>query len=306
MGQLVEVLAVVIEDAADGPLLGASIDGPRTARRVSARAVEVDGWVLGRHAKPEEVEVVVGGAAIARAPVRRPRPDIAAAFPDREDAASAGFELMLDASRIPAEAEVEVRARLGKVGVPIGSLRLRRCWRDAATGEPPVVAVVVTCEGGEPGLLDRTIRSLDGQRCGPTEVLIVHSTSVTGLDSEALRDRGIRCLSSREEGAAALRHEGLRRSEGQLVAFVEAGRALAPGALARAVEILGRRPEAPALLDGIMADDLAAAVYRRSAFEELGGFRGSSGHSCDGELAQRAAKLDALFEPGILVAGHGS
>lgn len=306
MGQLIEVLAVVNEGAAaDGPLLGANIDGPAIGRRVSARPLEIGGWVLGRAAKPDEVEVALEGAVIARAPVHRPRPDIAEAFPETEDAASAGFELILEASRMPAEVEVEVRARLGEVVVPIGSLRLLRRWRDTGDGELPLVAVIVICEAGG-GNLDRTIRSLDEQRYGPTEVLIVHSVPLAGADPEALHERGVSCLSLPEGGAATLRTEALRRSRGQLVAFAQAGRALAPDALERAVEVFAQRPEASGLIDGVGADDVAGAVYRRSAFEELGGFRDSAGRSCDSELARRAATLDALFEPGILIASRGS
>ncbi|HEU4735678.1 MAG TPA: hypothetical protein VFS48_01470, partial [Solirubrobacterales bacterium] len=217
MGQLVEVLAVAVEKAApNGPLLGANIDAPQAGRRVAAAAVEIGGWALGRTAVADEIEVTLDRAVVARAPLGQARPDIAESFPEAAEAASAGFELVLDASRAPAEAEFEVRARVGAEAVPIGSLRLRRSWREAtASGEPRLISVVLACqEEGE--ALGRTIGSLREQRYWPTELLISHPASLDPSSFEAWRELGIRCVASAGP-AAALRNEGIRRSNGQLL-----------------------------------------------------------------------------------------
>jgi Glycosyl transferase family 2 len=304
MGQLAEVLAVTVEDVpADGPLLGASIDAPMVGRKVAAQAVEIGGWALGGETVPEQVEVVLGGHVIARAPVRQPRPDIAKAYPEVAGAASAGFEVVLDASRTPAEVEVEVRARFPAAAISIGTLRLRRCWREeSGAGTLPPVSAIVVCDVGDEEL-EQTMRSIADQRCGVIELLIVHPSQLSDSTVEAWQELGVRSVAVAPDGAAALRNEGIRGSNGQLVAFLEAGSTFAPGALRGGVEALERHPEAAGLVDGVAGGDVAGAIYRRSAFEELGGFDDRGERSCDSELARRAAIYDALFEPGVLIAG---
>jgi hypothetical protein len=307
VGQLVEVLAVGVEEiASDGPLLGASIDGPRAGRAVAAHAVEIGGWALGGRVKVGEVEGVLGGAVVSRAPVFHSRPDIAAAFPKAAGAASAGFELLVDASKGPAETDLEVRARVGSTALPIGGLRLRRYWRGGpALGESPLVSAIVVWED-EGQDLERTLRSIVEQRPGSViESLVVHPVEL-GDVTEAWRERGVRSLASPEPGAAELRNAGIQRSNGHLLVFLEAGTVFGDGALARCLESLERRPEAAGLVDAAVEGRVAAAIYRRAAFEELGGFDEGPGRPTDGRLARRAAEYGALFEPGILVGRDGS
>jgi hypothetical protein len=307
VGQLVEVLAMAVEEiASDGPLRGASIDGPRAGRKVAARAVEIGGWALGATAAVEEVEGLLDGTVVARAPGCRSRPDIAAAFPDAPGAARAGFELLVDASRGPAEAELEVRARVGSGAVPLGRLRLRRCWRgEPIAGEDPLVSAIVVWEDGERDL-GRTLRSLTEQRHGPVESLVVHPDRLDAAAVDAWRERGVRSVASPEPEGAALRNEGIRRSNGQLLVFLEAGTVLAAGALGRGVECLARRSEAAGIVDAAAGGAVAAAIYRRAAFEELGGFEDGPEPWTDSRLARRAAEYGALFEPGLLAARDGS
>jgi Glycosyl transferase family 2 len=306
VGQLVEVVAVSVgEVVPGGPLLGANIDGPTAGRKVAAQAFEIGGWVLGSTAMPDEVEAVLDGKVVARAPVRRPRVDIAEAFPGVGGAGSAGFDLVVDASRAPAETDALVQARFGATAWPIGSLRLRRCWRGGwLAGEQPLVSVVVACED-RGHRLDATVRSVAEQRYGPIELLVVHLQPLTDSTLASSEGLGIRRLTPRGFGAAALRNEGICHSNGQLLLFVEAGHALEPEAIARAVDALARRPEAVALVDGAEGGDVAGAAYRRAAFEELRGFEDAAALRADGHLAQRAAiAYDVLFEPGALVAGR--
>jgi hypothetical protein len=284
VGQLVEVLSVAMEELpAEGPLLGANVDSPNAERRVAAAAVEIDGWALGRGGAPDLVEVAIGGRVLARAPARRPRADISEAFPQAAGAARAGFELVLDASAAPPRALAEVRARFGPDTAPIASLGLRRCWRgEPAPGESPLVSVLLACEDAD--RLRATLASVDTQRYWPTELLVLRPEEAA-------------------EAAFTLRNDGIRRSNGDLLLFVEAGSLLAADALRWSVEMLGRHSEAAGLVDSRPGGGVAAAVYRRAAFEELGGFVADE-RSCDAELARRAAAAyDVLFEPGALVAG---
>jgi hypothetical protein len=276
MGQLVEILAVAVEELAPGGrLLGANLDEPRVGRKVAAGAVEVGGWALGEEEMPEEVEAVVDGAVIARAPVGHPRPDIGSAFPGLSAAASAGFDLILDGRQAPAESEVALRARFGSDVVPIGSIRLRRCWRGQWNrGESPLISVIVVGEQSGDGFA-RTLATIAEQRYAATELLV---------------------------GPTAQAGEGIRRSNGELLAFIAAGEAFATAALADGVETLARRPEAAGLVDG----DGRAALYRRSLFEELGNFDERLDLPWHRELARRAAAYNALHEPGSLIATEGA
>lgn len=284
MGQLVEVLTVAVEEAVEnGPLLGASVDEPAAGRKVAARAVEIDGWVLGSESTPEEVEVTVDGETLARAPVQQPRPDIAEAFPGVEAAAVSGFGLVLDATALPAETEAQVLARFDELRAPIGALRLRRCWRDGSPADEPAVVSIVIVAGpaGAEGI-ERTRESLAAQERAPLLEPVI-------ADGEASDE-------------AACRNEAIRRSNGEQLLFVEAGKRLTPDAVREGLAALERRPEAAALIDAMEGGEVAAALYRRSAFEELEGFE--PGGSPDRELAGRASAYDALFGPGTLVARH--
>ncbi|HET9197330.1 MAG TPA: hypothetical protein VFN92_03650 [Solirubrobacterales bacterium] len=279
MGQLVEVLAVEVPEVdADGPLLGANLDDPSPGRRIAAGAVEIGGWALGR-TPVAAVEAVLAGEAVAMAPVRRAREDIAAAFPQVAAAGHAGFQISLDLRGASAELDLEVRARVGEDSIPIGGLRLRKLWRDdLGDGEPPLVSVIVLAGDEDEATTARTLASVGSQRHEPTEVLFFRGRS-----------------------PAAIRNEAIRRSSGRLLCFLPAGASLVEGALAAGVEALRERPAAAARIDG-SPQGVAAALYRRSAFEELDGFDSGAG-DCDTEAAIRAAGLGARFEPGSIVAG---
>jgi hypothetical protein len=303
VGQLVEVLRVEVEEfGSDGPLRGAYVDSPGEGRRMAAAALEIAGWALGPDGPPDEVEVASGAAVLSRAPLRHRRDDIAAAFPEVAAAVDSGFEVDVDVGHTPAESELALGVRLGDSVIPIGRLRLRRCWRGDLRAEPPLVSVAVVDEHGVEEALASTLSSIEVQRHPATEVLILHRPSAV---PDALSDgerNGIRGIASDGGNPAALRNEGIRRSNGQLILFVEAGSALAPDALGLGVEMLARKGEACAVLDRD-ARGVGAALYRRSVFEELEGFDEGTRGSCDIELAERAERYDALLVPGALVGG---
>lgn len=302
MGQLVEVLAVEVEEIAlNGALLGANVDEPTAGRRAAAGSLEIGGWALGREQAPERIEVVLGEAVLAGAPVRQPRPDIAEGFPAVEDAGRAGFEVVVDLSDAPVESELELRARFGAETVTIGRLRLRRRWRgDLDLERPPLISLVISCEEADERL-EHSLQSIGRQGYGSTELLVVHPPSLPPAALAAWHEHGVRGVSAERPSSAALRNEGIRHSNGGLLLFLEAGRALAAEALQAGFESLARFPEASALIDWSEGYAVAGAMYRRSAFEELRGFDHRSPYGCDLELARRAAAYDALIQPGALV-----
>jgi len=283
MGQLVEVTAVEAEEVPSELLLGASVDTPTAGRRLSAHAVEIGGWALGREEEVTAVEVVHDGEVLARAPVGQLREDIGAAFPDVERAGTAGFELEAEAAGLPVAAELVVRAKAGEATVPVARLRLRRYWR-GRWERPPLVRIVVNPDADEAeGGLEATMGSLAAERYPLTELPVASAGSAS---------------------PAAARNEAIRRSEGELILFLPAGAVLAAGALANSVGRLTATEAACALIDAEPGGEIAAALYRRSAFEELEGFDPEA-PDCDRELAERARRLDALFEPGSLLGGEG-
>lgn len=283
MGQLVEVVAVEVEEVPSELLLGASVDTPAAGRRLSAHAVEIGGWALGREEVVGAIEVLHGDEVLARAAVGQPRPDIGGAYPDAAGAGSAGFEAEVEAGRLPPRAELTVRVDVGSAAIPVARLRLRRYWRGEWDERLPLVSVVVARDSEE-GDLEATMRSLGRQRYPLTELAVVESAAAD---------------------PATARNEAIRRSEGGLLLFLPAGAALEVGAIANAVGRLAAAAEACALIDGEPGGEVAAALYRRSAFEELTGFDPAAGAGCDRELAARARQYDALFEPGALLGGGG-
>jgi hypothetical protein len=303
VGQLVEVLAVDVDEAGgDSPLLGANVDSPVVGRRLAASAVEVSGWALADSGRPEAVEVTLDGEVLGRGIWHR-REDLAAAFPEVAEAAEAGFEVAFDVARSPEQPELEVAAEVAGTRLPIARLRLRRYWRGELDPErPPLVTIAILDEASDERALERTLASLARQRYRASEVLVLHPATAEPLSRPAWEKNGIREVVAGLNGLA-LRNEGIRQSNGELILFLAAGAPLAPDALPLAIEMLTRQPAASGVVDG-GRDGVAAAIYRRSAFEELEGFEGA-GSDCDLELAIRAGRLGALFAPGVLVPAGG-
>ena len=263
MGRLVEVLAVEAEEIGEeGPLLGASVDAPTTGRRMAAAAIEIGGWALGPEGPPEAIEVTHEGEVLGRG-IQQERGDLAEGFPEIADATQAGFAIDVDGTRLPAQTELLVQARVAGAAIPLARLRLRRYWRGALAEGTPVVSILVVREHEDEARLERSLESVALQRHPFTEVLVLRDPSLNPTE---------------------LRRDGIRRSSGDALLVFNAGTTLSPDALTLGLEMLARAPEAGALLDGDESE-VAAALYRRSAFEE--------------------DDFDPLFAPGALVVGSG-
>jgi hypothetical protein len=281
MGQLVEVMEVEVEKVSAGLLVGASIDTPTAGRRFSAHAVEIGGWALGREEAVAAVEVVHAGEVLARTAIGRPRADIGAAYPDAEGAGTAGFEVEVEVGKLPARAELVVRVAIGSATIPVARLRLRRYWRGHREENPPLVTIVVTRDSAEQAP-EPTLRSLESERYPLTEPAVLESVAAVA--------------------PATARNEAIRRSQGELILFLPAGATLSADGITNGVGRLTAAAPACALIDAAPGGEVSAALYRRSAFEELEGFDEST-RDCDRELAERARGFDALFEPGALSGG---
>jgi hypothetical protein len=302
VGQLVEVLAVDVEETGGvSPLLGANVDSPVAGRRMATSGLEISGWALAVSGRPKAIEVSLDGETLAHG-IWHTREDLAAAFPGVSGATEAGFEVAVDVSRAPAQAELEVAAAVEGTRVPIGRLRLRRYWRgELYPTRPPLVSIAILDEDVDDEAAARTLASIGRQRHPATEVLVLRP-STGPAPREAWEENGIREVVGGLNGPA-LRNEGIRQSNGELIVFLAASSELTPDALPLAIEMLTRKPEASGIIDGDRGG-VAAAIYRRSAFEELEGF-GEGGSDCDLELAIRAEREGARFAQGVLVPAGG-
>jgi hypothetical protein len=299
VGQLVEVLAVEVDEVGeDSALLGANVDSPAVGRRMAASGLEISGWALAASGRPESVEVALDGITLSHG-VWHPRKDLAGAFPDVGGAAEAGFEIAVDVARAPDRAELEVAVEVEGSRLPIARLRLRRYWRgELQPGRSPLVSLAIVDERCEEEALERTLASIGSQRHPATEVLVLRPAIAESTSRPDFEENGIREVVGGLNGEG-LRNEGIRQSSGELILFLPAGSTLAPDALPLAIEMLTRKPSASGIVDGTRSG-IAAAIYRRSAFEELEGFGEGSG-DCDLELALRAEHCGALFAQGVLV-----
>jgi hypothetical protein len=78
---------------------------------VEKRRLELFGWVLGKYAEVERVEVLAGGSVIASTVPDVPRQDLADLHPERESAATCGFRVVIEAKG-KGRSDLELRAVL--------------------------------------------------------------------------------------------------------------------------------------------------------------------------------------------------
>jgi hypothetical protein len=98
-------------EAPDG-LLGGALDGPVEGRASANHSFEVVGWVVGRAAKVEAMQVLDRGQVIAEVPPSEVRMDIGRAYPDVEKAENSGFKSRIRAIDLEREFRLDVVAKL--------------------------------------------------------------------------------------------------------------------------------------------------------------------------------------------------
>jgi glycosyltransferase involved in cell wall biosynthesis len=185
----------------------------------------------------------------------------------------------------------------------------------AAAGD--LVSVVIPCFE-QAHFLPAAIESVLAQEHPDLEVIVVDDGSPDNVGAVAGRYPGVRCLRQANGGLAAARNAGLAEARGQFVLFLDADDRLLPEAIGRGLEELRGDPEAamaagtwvligeegealpadppqqpaeayPALLESCFISTPAAVLYRRSLFEEIGGFDPTVSASADYDLYLRTA-----------------
>jgi glycosyltransferase involved in cell wall biosynthesis len=161
------------------------------------------------------------------------------------------------------------------------------------TGGAPLVSVVVPARDAE-RTLGETLESVLAQTYAPFEVLVVDDASTDRTAVVAAGFDGVRVVVGAGRGASAARNLGVRASNGELLAFVDADDTVPLTKLADQAGFLAAHPEVGCVLgrqellverealpawlerDTVFGDvggvPLMSMVLRRSAFELVGGF----------------------------------
>lgn len=322
MGALIEISAVSRVEPLPPELHDCFLDEPKRGAVLDARAVDVLGWVLGADGQPAAVEFELDGSVFWRAPVHAERPDLAAAFPDRPEAAAAGFKTTLNLVGTPPELELDLVVVLrDQRRVPLGTIGGRHRWRrDRSPAFAQLVSVVIPCFG-HAHYLGEAIESVLAQGYPHLEVVVVDDSSPDNVAAIASRYPGVRCLRGEGGGVSAARNLGLRNTNGDFLLFLDADDRLQPGAIEAGLRALEDHPECACAIgayrrashDGqplptheqppvaedqfarLMRDNWAGfparAIYRRAVFEHVKGFdpelRAAEDFSLNLEIARR-------------------
>jgi glycosyltransferase involved in cell wall biosynthesis len=194
----------------------------------------------------------------------------------------------------------------------------------------PTVSVVIPCFNQGRYLRD-AIRSVFEQSHPPMECVVVDdgSTDETAAVAELLHAR---VIAQPNRGVSAARNAGLAAARGELIVFLDADDVLLPTALEREAAALAANPDALAVVTRCEAMDEAgrpmpvvhhaidphhlyrdwlsrnfvwtpgAAMFRRAALAELGGFAADLGPAADYALYLRLARENrVVFVEGAAV-----
>ena len=303
MGALIEIVEVSRTGPLPAELLDCFLDEPKQGAVLDARVVDVLGWVLGSDSRAVAVEFSLDGSVFWRAPLHADRPDLAEVFPDRPEAATAGFKTTLNLIGTPPEVELDLFVVLSdQRRVPLGRIRGHHRWRrDRSDAFADLVSVVIPCFG-HAHYVGEAIESALGQTYPHLEVLVVDDSSPDNAASIASRYPGVRCIPGGSKGVSEARNIGLRSTNGDFLVFLDADDRLLPGAIEVGLRALEEHPECAGAIgayrrvshDGkplhtpaqppvkedqfaqLMRDNWAGfparALYRRAAFEHVGGF----------------------------------
>jgi hypothetical protein len=294
------------------------VDSPRPGTRVAEHLLPIVGWLLGDRVPVVAVELTVGAASFRRLPLGDRRPDVEEAFAG-PGAATAGFHTavgLLDTQA--SELQLSLRAVLGDgtraefATIRGGSERREGC------GARETVSVVIPCFQ-QAHYLPEAIESVLAQGVSCLEVVVVDDGSHDNTRAVVGRYPGVRYVRQHNRGLAAARNTGVQHATGDYLVFLDADDRLFPHALELGVATLEAHPEAAfaagqvtnigsdgeviatpeqilpedpyvALLEGCFIWAPAAAIFRRAAVEELGGFDESVSASADFALYLGAAR----------------
>jgi glycosyltransferase involved in cell wall biosynthesis len=182
----------------------------------------------------------------------------------------------------------------------------------------PLVSVIVPCYNGA-AFLEETLRSALAQSYAQVEVVVVDDGS-TDSSPEIARRFPVRYIRQPNRGLCEARNVGIRESKGDYLVFLDADDRLKPRAIEAGLRALSQRPDCAmtvgdhvfiaadggylassakecsthshyeALLKSNFIEMIASVLFRRSIFDELGGFDATLRVAEDYELYLRIAR----------------
>jgi glycosyltransferase involved in cell wall biosynthesis len=196
----------------------------------------------------------------------------------------------------------------------------------------PLVSIVIPCYR-QAHLLGEAIDGALAQTYPHVEVLVVDDGSPDDVGAVVDLRPGVRLVRQPNAGVSAARNSGARASRGEYLVFLDADDLLLPPAVDVGMQTFAERPECAFVhgaaerrrLDGTAVPDanrvvvgapdlylellrtrsfqnIAAAVFRRDAFEAVGGFDETSRHGEDWDLSLRLARRYPAYGHGRVVA----
>ena len=190
---------------------------------------------------------------------------------------------------------------------------------EAAIRQDRLVTVVVPCYNGA-RFLEETLRSALGQTHPDLEIIVVDDGS-TDCSGEIARRFPVRYIHQNNRGLSEARNTGIRESKGSYLVFLDADDRLRPEAIACGLGILEERRECAitvgdhvfisadgghlkdslkvatpdfhyeTLLKSNFIEMISTVLFRRSVFEQVGGFNAAFRVAEDYELYLRIARV---------------
>ncbi len=193
----------------------------------------------------------------------------------------------------------------------------------ASRARDPLVSVIVPCYNGA-AFLEEALRSALAQSYPKVEVVVVDDGS-TDSSAEIARRFPVRYIRQENRGLCEARNRGIRESKGSYLVFLDADDRLKPQAIATGLGALALRPDCAmtvgdhvfiaangsylanstkedpldshyeALLKSNFIEMISSVLFRRSIFDEVGGFDATLRVAEDYELYLRIARTWPIF-----------
>jgi glycosyltransferase involved in cell wall biosynthesis len=239
---LIEFLDVAFAPLDERRLWGCHLDYPTCGTLAEAAAVEVRGWVVGRHSPAVAIEILDGERVVRRVPVDIRRDDVARVFTEASNAHLSGYGTTLR-MRPREEHRLDVRAVLADQSrVALATLTLSPCWRGDDPAEAPLVSVIIPCYRQAHYLAD-AIESVLWQTYPHVEIVVVDDGSPDNATEVAGHYPGVRCVQQPNRGVSEARNLGIRTSNGSFLVFLDADDRLLPQAIEIGLDCFARHPE---------------------------------------------------------------
>ncbi|HEY9448707.1 MAG TPA: glycosyltransferase [Gemmatimonadaceae bacterium] len=198
---------------------------------------------------------------------------------------------------------------------------------------PPRVSAVIPCYG-QAHFLGAAIESAVAQEAASMEVVVVDDGSPDDVAVVTARFPSVRYIRQSNQGLSAARNTGLRATSGEFVVFLDADDKLLPGAIAAGLACFDQHPESAFvygdfrymredgsplrrrerppldvdLYGGMLVRNhiemTSTVLFRRSALEEVGGFKTSLRSAEDYDLLLHIARLHPTSFHRALVAEY--